>query len=108
LLLLSSLPSNVSIRVIELRSAYGTVLTTALNQLYNTEPMKCVIAWKLSCLCHSFLAYSAFIIASRWILDKREVDVDVFELCAEHGKLLDLVVEVYHKSVAVLNHIELG
>jgi hypothetical protein len=70
--------------------------------------MKSVIALKFSCLCHSFLAYSAFIIASRWILDLWEVDVDVFELCAEHRKLLYLVEEVYHKSVAVLNHIELG
>jgi hypothetical protein len=67
-----------------------------------------MIARESASFSHSFLANGALLWLLRPVLNQWEVNVDVAQLGAEHRELLDLMVEIQHHAIPVLQHVELS
>ena len=65
-------------------------------------------AWEFPSFQHPLLAYRAILWLVLRVLHKREVDVNVPELGAEHLEFPDLMVQVQDHAIAMLKHVELG
>jgi hypothetical protein len=76
--------------VIEFSPAHGTVLTAALYQLDDTEPMEAMSTWQLSTLSHVLFAYSTFIFSTSLKVHDRVIMVQISEETSELAELIDL------------------
>jgi hypothetical protein len=76
--------------VIEFSPAHGTVLTAALYQLDDTEPMEAMSTWQLSTLPHMLFAYGTFILSTSLKVHDRVIMIQISEKTSELAELINL------------------